>query len=94
MMRPGTSAQKIVGWLAGGIALSLIGQTAWAAVQRYPKPKASLTGATLIAELSKLETQQEDVLHRLEAAKKELSIIKVRASTIPTGISSSGGSCN
>ncbi len=86
MMRPGTSAQKIVGWLAGGIALSLIGQTAWAAVQRYPKPKASLDGATMIAELAQLEAQQEEVLRRLDAAKKELAIIKVRASTIPSGI--------
>lgn len=76
----------MAGWLAGGVALSLIGHAALGAAQRYPKPKAQLDGASIVAALSKLEAQQEEVLRRLEDAKKELGIIKVRASTIPSGI--------
>ena len=88
------SARWILGWCGGAVALSLLIQSAYGATQRYPKPKTALDGASVVAALSKLETQQEEVLRRLEEAKKELDIIKVRAATIPTGISSSGGSCN
>ena len=85
---------RVLGGVVIGLALSFVGQAAWGAMQRYPKPKTALDGASIVAALSKLETQQEEVLRRLDAAKKELGIIKVRAATIPTGISSSGGSCN
>ena len=85
---------RVLGGLVIGLALSVVGQAAWGAAPRSPKPKSALDGASIAAALSKLETQQEEVLRRLDAAKKELSIIKVRAATIPTGISSSGGSCN
>ena len=84
----------VLGWCGGVVALSLLVQSAFGAMQRYPKPKTALEGASMVAALGKLETQQEEVLRRLDAAKKELSIIKVRAATIPTGISSSGGACN
>ena len=74
--------------LAVGVLLYATGQAAMAAVQRYPKPrvKSVLDGASIVAALSKLEAQQEEVLRRLEAAKKELDVVKVRAATIPSGI--------
>ena len=76
-------------WVAGVIALSLLGHAALWAAQRYPKPKAPLDGSAIVAALAKLETQQEDVLRRLEETKKELAIVKVRAATVPSGICTS-----
>ena len=94
MNRMGRAARRIAGWMLGGLLLSGIGQAALGAAQRFPKAKVALESASIVAALSKLEAQQEEVLRRLEAAKKELGVIKVRAATIPTGISNSGGSCN
>ena len=74
--------------LAVGVLVYATGQAAMAAVQRYPKSrvKPAVDGASIIAALSKLEAQQEEVLRRLEAAKKELDVVKVRSATIPSGI--------
>ena len=94
MRRMEQSLPRILGWVVGGLVLSVVGQAAWGAAPRSTKPKSALDGASIAAALSQLEAQQEDVLRRLEATKKELDIIRVRAATIPTGISSSGGSCN
>ena len=88
------AAPRVVGWLAVGGMLGLAGQAALEAAQRYPKLKTAMDVTAMIAALSKLEAKQEEVLRRLEETKKELGIIKVRAATIPTGISTSGGSCN
>ena len=73
-------------WVVGAVVLSLMGHAALWAAQRYPKSEPPLDGSAIVASLAKLEAQQEDLLRRLEEAKKELAIIKVRAATIPSGI--------